>query len=92
MKELAEKLLKEYLGAQRGNEVVFTVSKLLYWARQRRKMWIPPSVKKFSLAVIIREEFQQVVDNQGRTWILKKSQWRRRWNNGHRRFTYTRIE
>ena len=90
-KELAEKLLKEYLSAQRGNEVVFTVSKLLQWARQKRKIWIPPELKKSALAITIRE-FEEVIDDLGRVWVLKSTKWQRRWNNGHRRFTYTRIE
>jgi len=88
MRELAEKLLKEYLSTQRGNEVTFTVSKMLWWAK-RRRMRIPPELRKTTLATAIRE-FEEITDNLGRTWILKSTRWQRRWNNGHRRFTYVR--
>ena len=89
MRELTEKLLKEYLSTQRGNEVTFTVSKMLWWAK-RRRMRIPAEVRKYTLAVVIREELPEVTDNLGRTWVLKSTRWQRRWNNGHRRFTYVR--
>jgi hypothetical protein len=86
---LVEWLLREYLASQVGGEVTFTVSKVLRWARRRRGVRIP-SALRVTLAPVIRE-FTEVVDSKGRTWVLRKSPWRRRWNNGWRRFTYVRV-
>ena len=86
---LVEWLLREYLASQVGSEVTFTVSKVLRWARRRRGVRIP-SALRVTLAPMIRE-FTEVVDSKGRTWVLRKSPWRRRWNNGWRRFTYVRV-
>ena len=88
-RELVERLLKEYLAAQVGGEVVFTVSKVLRWARRRRGVHIPPALRA-TLAPVIRE-FTEVVDARGRKWVLRESPWQRRWNNGWRRFTYVRL-
>jgi hypothetical protein len=87
-RELVEWLLKEYLACQVGGEVTFTVSKVLRWAR-RRGVHIPPALR-VTVAPVIRE-FTEVVDTRGRTWVLKEAPWRRRWNNGWRRFTYARV-
>jgi hypothetical protein len=87
-RELVEWLLKEYLAAQAGGEVVFTVSKVLRWA-ERRGVYIPPALRA-TLAPVVRE-FTEVVDARGRKWVLKGAVWRRRWNNGWRRFTYVRV-
>ena len=88
-RELVEWLIREYLAAQLGSEVVFTVAKVLRWARERRRMHLPP-LKETTLAPAIRE-LREVVDAKGRTWVLVESRWRRRWNNGWRRFTYRRV-
>ena len=88
-RELVERLIREYLAAQHGSEVVFTVSKVLRWARRRRGVHIPPALRA-TLAPVLRE-FTEVVDARGRKWVLRDSKWRRRWNNGWRRFTYVRL-
>ena len=88
-RELVEELLREYLAAQVGSEVTFTVSKVLRWARRQRGVYIPPALR-VTLAPVIRE-FTDVVDSKGRRWVLRKAPWRRRWNNGWRRFTYVRV-
>jgi len=88
-RELVEELLREYLAAQVGGEVVFTVAKMLRWARRRRGVRIPPALR-VTLAPVIRE-FREVVDARGRRWVLRESRWRRRTRNGWRRFTYARL-
>jgi hypothetical protein len=88
-RELVEWLLREYLAAQLGSEAVFTVSKVLRWARRRRGVRIPPALR-VALAPMV-QEFREVVDARGRKWVLKRAVWQRRWNNGWRRFTYVRV-
>jgi hypothetical protein len=88
-RELVEELLREYLASQVGSEVTFTVSKVLRWARRWRGVHIPPALR-VALAPVVRE-FREVVDARGRTWVLREAPWRRRWNNGWRRFTYARV-
>jgi len=88
-RELVEWLLREYLASQVGGEVVFTISKVLRWARRRRGVHIPHALR-VTLAPMVRE-LREVTDAKGRVWRLKESLWRRRWNNGYRRFTYVRV-
>ena len=90
-RELLRRLLAEILATQRGSEASVTVSKVVEWARKKRRLYVPRELHANALSQWVMAELVEVIDTQGRLWKLTKVEPRARTRNRRRKYIYRRA-